>query len=74
MFLINCVCSLKYSLNICYKMSKLKLSITFTRVYLDFFEIFLFFANFVKEVNYYASTFHEDIRKNYAIKEICRRL
>jgi len=52
MFLVNCVCSLKYSLNICYKMSKLKLSITFTRVYLDFFEIFLFFANFIKEVNF----------------------
>jgi len=23
---------------------------------------------------YYANTFHEDIRENYAIKEICRRL
>ncbi len=52
MFLVNCVCSLKHSLNICYKMFKLKLSITFMRIYLDFFEIFLFFVNFVKEVNF----------------------
>jgi len=29
---------------------------------------------FLNLVEYYASTFARDIRKNYAIKEICRRL
>jgi len=52
MFFIDCVCSLKYSLNICYKISKLKLFITFTRVCLNLFEIFLFLANFIKEVDF----------------------
>jgi len=52
MFFINCVCSLKYLFNICCKIFKSKLFITFTYVWLDLFEIFLLFANFVKEVNF----------------------
>jgi len=52
MFLVNYVCSLKYLLNICYKMFKSKLFIMFTRVCLNLFKIFLFFANFVKEIDF----------------------
>jgi len=52
MFFVNCVCFLKYLFNICCKIFKSKLFITLTCVYLNFFEIFLLFANFVKEVNF----------------------
>ena len=52
MFLIDCVCPLKYSLNVCCKMSKSKLSITLTRVCLDLFEIFLSLANFVEAIGF----------------------
>ncbi len=52
MFFVDCVYSLKYLLNICCKMFKSKLFITFTLVCLNLFEIFLFFANFVKEIDF----------------------
>jgi len=57
MSLVDCVCPLKYSLNVCCKMSKLKLSITLTRVCLDLFEVFLSSTNFAKAIdfrNYFA--------------------
>ena len=52
MSLVDCVCSLKYSLNVCCKMSKSKLFITLTRVCLDLFEIFLPLVNFVEAIDF----------------------
>jgi hypothetical protein len=52
MFVVDCVCSLKYLLNIYYRIFKSKLFVTFTRVCLDLFEIFLLLANFVEEVDF----------------------
>jgi len=52
MFLIDCVCPLKYSLNVCCRMPKSKLSITLTSVCLDLFEIFLLLANFAKAIDF----------------------
>jgi len=40
MFFINCVYLLKYLLNIYYKIFKLKLSIIFIHICLNFFEIY----------------------------------
>jgi len=52
MFFVDCVCPLKYSLNVCCRMPKPKLFITFTRVCLDLFEIFLFSTNFVEAIDF----------------------
>ncbi len=51
MFFIDCVYSLKYLFNICCKIFKSKLFIIFTRICLNLFEIFLFFANFRKAID-----------------------
>jgi len=52
MSLVDCVCSLKYSLNVYCKMSKSKLFIMLTHVCLNLFEIFLSLANFVEAIDF----------------------